>query len=396
MRITLVSAFDPNPAPASEDAGSGHVGGVERVFCKISQALARRGHDVTLVCSTHGSGGSTKEEGVRIVREPRHTTILRAPLAPLSRHIPPESDVVHVAATYPFTTPAVLRRAHELGIPSVLDFHFEPDPGTAVGRLAANVYQRVAPPVYNLASSVLVRSIAYGRSAASLDGIPEGQWRVVPNGVDPSRFRPLGQRAQGDYLLFVGRLIPYKGLDVLMHALARAPPGIPLLIVGDGPLRSHLQALAERLAVDVRFLGHVPDGDLPALYAGACLTVLPSVTRQECFGISLLESMACGTPVVASDLPGVAELARLGGLVAKVGDAQDLSAQIKRALQPGLLRRGPALASPIHQEFSWDAVTDRLEAVYKEVVGKNRAPLLVHSPGVRSVADPGGHPLLQP
>lgn len=369
MRITIVSAFDPNPPPGSDDASGGHVGGVERVFSQVSQALAQRGHDVTLVCSTQGRSGTTTEEGVRVVRESRRTTILRAPLAPLSQHIPTDSDIVHVAATYPFTTSKVLRRAHDLGIPAVLDFHFEPDPGTPVGRLAAGVYQRLAPPVYGLAHSILVRSIAYGRSASSLDAIPEDRWRVVPNGVDPGRFRPVGQQGSGDYLLFVGRLVPYKGLDVLLRALALMAPGMPLVIVGDGPLRTHLQALAERLAVDVRFLGHVPDTALPALYAGACLTVLPSVTRQECFGMALLESMACGTPVVASDLPGVADLARLGGLVAKVGHAQDLSAQIRRAMEPGRLRRGMDLAGPIHKAFSWDAVTDRLEAVYNEVAG---------------------------
>jgi glycosyltransferase involved in cell wall biosynthesis len=304
---------------------------------------------------------------------------------------------VHVAATYPLTTPSVLRRAHDLGIPSVLDFHFEPDPGTRIGRLAAGLYQRIGPSVYRLAHSVLVRSIAYGRSAPSLDGIPEERWRVVPNGVDPARFRPHPGRAAQAYLLFVGRLVPYKGLDVLLQALALAPPGIPLLVVGDGPLRSHLEASARRLAVDVRFLGHVADEELPALYAKASLTVLPSVTRQECFGISLLESMACGTPVVASDLPGVADLARLGGLVAQAGHAQDLARQIKRGLEPGRLPCGAALAAPIHRQFSWDAVTDRLEAVYAEAAPRDRAGVpLVRGVGVKPRADLGHQPVLQP
>jgi len=368
MRVTLVSAFDPQPPASSAEAAAGHVGGVERVFAKVSQGLAKRGHDVTLVCSTTGRGGMTDEDGVHVLRQPRRTTLLRAPIASLAQHIPADSDVVHVAATYPFTTPRVLRRAHDLGVPSILDFHFEPDPGTAVGRLAAGVYQRFGPSVYGLASSVLVRSMEYGRSAASLDGVPEAKWRVIPNGVDPLRFRPMATKADRPYLLFVGRLVPYKGLDVLLRALAFAPPGLPLVVVGDGPLRASLEALARRLSVAVTFRGHVPDLDLPSLYAGAALTVLPSVTRQECFGISLLESMACGTPVVASDLPGVAELARLGGLVARAGNASDLSAQIHRGLEPARFERGQALADRIHASFSWDAVTDRLEAVYREAM----------------------------
>lgn len=375
MRITLVSAFDPYPSTGTAKDASGQVGGVERVFGQVSQSLARRGHDVTLVCSTAGPGGTSMENGVQVKRESRRGTILRAPVARLGHHLTADADVVHVAATYPFTTPSVLRRAKELGTPSILDFHFEPDPGTTVGRLAASVYRRLTPPVYDLARSVLVRSMAYGRSAASLHSVPETRWRVVPNGVDPTRFHPRAVGSDREYILFVGRLVPYKGLDVLFHALSLPYFGVPLVVVGDGPLRKHLEVLARRLRIDVTWRGQVADEELPALYAGAALTVLPSVTRQECFGISLLESMACGTPVVASDLPGVADLACIGGVVAPPRNAAALAARIRHSLKSDKLPRGRELADRIHREFSWDAVTDRLEAVYQESVQEAPIPL---------------------
>lgn len=365
MRITLVCPYDPSPPQV--DSVAANVGGVERVFDEVSRKLARRGHQVTMLCSSAAPQGSSDQDGVRYVRAPRRGTLLRDPIARLAPLLPPDADVIHVAATYPFTTPSVLRRSHQLGIPAVLDFHFEPSPASAVGRLGLHMYRALGTSPYRLADAVLVRSLAYGRNAASLGAVPESKWRTIPNGIDPKRFRPSSKSSDaGDYLLFVGRLVPYKGVEVLLHALARLRPRLPLWIVGNGPLRESLEAQARDLRVDVEFLGHVEDADLPDLYRGARLTVLPSVNGQEAFGISLIESMACGTPVVASALPGVAEVAAAGGLVAPPGDVEALAAQIGVALAGGL-PRGAALARRVHAAFSWDVVADRLLEVYGEV-----------------------------
>ncbi|MBI2077536.1 MAG: glycosyltransferase family 4 protein [Euryarchaeota archaeon] len=384
MRVTLVSPFDPHGAPEGA-----HVGGVERVYAELSHRLSARGHEVTLVSTTDGSQPDPRP-GVRVVQDRRRLTVLRTPVARLARHVTGDADIVQVPATYPFTTPPVLRRARRLGVPSVLDFHFEPVPGSAFGRVAADWYQRFGPRSYALADAVLVRSLAYARSAASLAHVPDSRWRVVPNGVDHLRFRPDGPRRPGDYLLFVGRLVPYKGLEVLLEALRLlvAPPR--LVVAGDGPERQRWQRLAQALRVDVEWLGRVPEEDLAPLYRGARAAVLPSVSRQEAFGITLLESMACGTPVVASDLPGVAEIARLGGVTAPPGDAMALARTLRRLLH-GSPERGPALATRIHGTFSWDAVVDRVLAVYKEVVG---GPAFDSPEEVRAVAYPGHHALL--
>lgn len=390
MRITLVSPFDPQPPTVSGQEAN--VGGVERVFAEVARRLAGRGHDVTLLCSTDGPAGRAVEGGVSVVREHRRMTLFRAPVCTLTRRLPYTADIVHVAATYPFTTPAVLQRAHKLGIPSVLDFHFEPQLESRLGRLAAQAYQRVGPPRYALADAVMVRSLSYAARSPSLANIPKERLHVVPNGLDPERFRPGGPYRKGDYLLFVGRLVPYKGLDVLLDALAIAKVPHPVLIVGDGPLRTSLEAKARRLKLDVHFLGRVADADLPPLYRGARLTLLPSVNGQEAFGISLVESMACGTPVLASALPGVEEVARLGGLTSPPGDVAALAAQLKAAIEPGRLPRGPALAAKAHRLYSWDAVADRMIDVYTQVLARRRDPLA--RPEVMPNAHPGGHSVL--
>lgn len=389
LRIALVCPFDPQPPTAR--SGDAQVGGVERVFAEVARRLAARGHDVTLLCSTDGRPGRAVEDGVKVVREKRHLTLFRAPVCTLTRRIPYTSDIIQVAATYPFTTPAVLHRARRLGIPAVLDFHFEPHLESPLGRLAAQAYRRVGPPAYKLADAVAVRSLSYAERSPGLADVPKDRLRVVPNGFDPERFSPVGSRRRGDYLLFVGRLVPYKGLEVLLRAMAKGRITVPLLIVGDGPLRQPLRALASRLRVDAHFLGHVPDRDLPSLYRGACLTVLPSVNKQEAFGIALIESMACGTPVLASALPGVREVAEVGGLTAPPGDVDALAAQLKAALEPGALERGAPLSAKVGRLYSWDAVTDRLVEVYREVLANRRT--LLDRPEVMPAAHPGRHPV---
>jgi glycosyltransferase involved in cell wall biosynthesis len=371
------------------------VGGVERVFAEVSKELARRGHEVTLLCTTRGKTSSFVEDGVRVKRVHRRLTILRAPVARLDQHLPDDADVVHVAATYPFTTPRVIRRAHTLGVPRVLDFHFEPAPGTPLGRLAARMYGQFGPRSYPLADAVLVRSVRYARASPSLSRVPESRWRVIPNGVDTRLFRPEGAAGKGNYVLFVGRLVPYKGVDVLLHAMARMPSPPSLVLVGDGPMRARWSALAKNLHVRAEFLGHVSDEELAKLYRGARLTVLPSVTRQEAFGMALLESMACGTPVVASSLPGVDEVARLGGLATPPGDAQALATQIVRGLHDADVPRGAALAWRVQHLYSWPAVTDRILEVYQEVTG-TRPASTVYSPSVEVTvsASADGHTVL--
>lgn len=370
MRLTLVSPYDPAP-PSARDAAQATVGGVERVLGRLATEVARQGHEVTLLCSTATRSRATWEDGVRVVRVRRKGRLFRAPMAGLAGHLPREADLVHVPATYPFTTAPVLSAAHRRGIPAVLDFHFEPSPPGLAGEAAAAAWAAWGPRTYRLADAVLVRSRAYALTAPSLRGL-EARWRVVPNGVDALRFRPQGEAMPGDYLLAVGRLVPYKGLEVLLHAAAQLPGAPPLVIAGEGPLRSRLETEAERLGLDARFLGRVPDALLPSLYRGARLTVLPSVNRQEAFGITLVESMACGTPVVASDLPGVAEVARLGGMVAPPGDAPALAEVLRQALQPGALPRGEALAARVRAEYDWPVIAARVLAVYEEVL---RAPM---------------------
>jgi glycosyltransferase involved in cell wall biosynthesis len=156
-------------------------------------------------------------------------------------------------------------------------------------------------------------------------GIDERQVDVLPMGVDTTRFTPQAfspaLRARlnplGPVLLFVGRLVEKKGARYAIEGMPKivaAHPDARLIIVGDGPLRSELEALARHLDVagSVTFAGAVANGDLPAYYASADVFIGPSIVEAsgdtESFGVVFAEAMASGCPVIATDVGGIADV----------------------------------------------------------------------------------------
>ena len=210
---------------------------------------------------------------------------------------------------------------------------------------------------------------------------------VVPPGVDVGRFRPLdatrcgaarerfGLAADGLLVVGVSRLVPRKGFDVLIEAAARLVPAYPRLevaISGAGRDRRRLERLAEQRQAPVRFLGRVPNDDVPALLACADVFAMACRTRwagleQEGFGIVFLEAAACGVPQVAGDSGGAAEAVVDGetGLVVRRPDrADDVAAALSRLLddQPLRARFGAAARGRAEATFAYDLLAGRLHA----------------------------------
>ncbi len=168
---------------------------------------------------------------------------------------------------------------------------------------------------------------------------------VLPFGLDPAGYpvqpAPEPRAGQLPTLLFVGRLVAYKGLDVLLRALVDVPAS--LVLVGDGPLREPLQQLARDLGVDdrVTFAGRVTDADRLAWFGRADLVVLPSVSRQEAFGMVQVEAMLTGRPVVSTGLPtGVPWVNQHGesGLIVPPGDSAALAGALRTLCADPALR----------------------------------------------------------
>lgn len=206
----------------------------------------------------------------------------------------------------------------------------------------------------------------------------KGQYHVIPNGVDLSRFSPSVRPitdAPVPTVLFVGRLDRRKGLLLLLASMPeviRLVPETRLLVVGTGPEEPAARSLCRRLHIEqhVTFCGHVSEQTLPAYYTSATVYCSPAL-GGEAMGIVLLEAMASGRTVVAADIAGYNEVIRnqVDGLLFPAGKASALAATLVRALTDSALReRLNAEALRRAAEFAWPRVASRVVAVYREVI----------------------------
>jgi phosphatidylinositol alpha-mannosyltransferase len=199
-------------------------------------------------------------------------------------------------------------------------------------------------------------------------------WEIIPNGVDTSFFHPNGRTpadASGPRLLFLGRLDPRNGLETVLEAMPAVleqHPGATLTVAGDGPLRGIYERVARPVADRVRFIGRV-NGNRPEVYAAADLYLCP--TTKASFGITLLEAMACGTPLVVSDITGFRELVNGGAEAALVpkNDAKAWAAVTLDLLADPARRRAMGAAGLAKaQRYAWPRIAEQVTAVYRRVL----------------------------
>nr|MBC7245835.1 glycosyltransferase family 4 protein [Chloroflexota bacterium] len=167
----------------------------------------------------------------------------------------------------------------------------------------------------------------------------------------------------------------FKGMTVLLQSLIYVcNRHVRLLVVGEGNLRPAYQQRALRLGLDeqVIFCSQVSDTELPAHYALCDVLVLPSTTMGEAFGLVLLEAMACGKPVIASNLPGVRSVVSNGedGLLVQPGDAHELAEKISMLLDDPRRRQemGERGRAKVVEKYAWPKIIPRLVRVYEEVL----------------------------
>jgi phosphatidylinositol alpha-mannosyltransferase len=219
-------------------------------------------------------------------------------------------------------------------------------------------------------------------SAAARDAVAKyfsADWIIVPNGVDTTKFTPTAARAPAmpvdlPIVLFVGRFDPRNGLPVLIGAFKQVRArGVParLIVIGDGPLRDRYRALADGRD-DVVFLGHVSDG-LERYYAHASVYACPATLGS--FGITLLEAMACGTPIVCYDTPGFRGVVEHEeeALMTPPGDVTALAEAVVRVLDDAALRARMGKAGRVRAAaFAWPRVAEQTLAVYERLVNGRR------------------------
>ncbi len=266
--------------------------------------------------------------------------------------VPTMSDAFLLLATTMRRRPAIVYTHHsDLAIPGL--------------RAACEAYNRVHRRIAQLADVILVSSDGYHDRMATGTGPPV---EIVRWGVDTRRVLPRTPRPPGTLrVLFVGQLRPYKGAHVLLDA-AGDLPGVTVTLIGDGPERPRLLARAAGLT-GVTFRGRVGDAELWEAYSSHDVVVLPSLTTAEAYGLVLGEGMAAGCVPVASDLPGVREVAGPTGLLVPPGDTEALRDALKRlatddTLLDRLAQAGPARA----REMSVEAAAARHAEIFRHVL----------------------------
>jgi len=281
--------------------------------------------------------------------------------------------------------------AEHWGVPLVSTFH-------TLAQLKNRVAETAAEREQAVRYEIELRTMAASDRVVALTAIDRQQTirhygaptpiAVIPGGVDLARFTPrpraearaaLGLGSSDRILLFVGRIQRLKGLEILLRAFARLNDlDARLLIVGGQPGTTHesreitrLHHLAARLGIAERttFVGAVAHERLPLYYAAADATVMPS--SYESFGLVAVESLACGTPVVATRVGGLTSIVRDGetGFLVPWRDAELFAERLRRVLEDEPLRQ--RLADHAREsvlEYGWDRIADEHLALYGDVI----------------------------
>jgi glycosyltransferase involved in cell wall biosynthesis len=341
-------------------------GGLNRYVTSVSKALHELGiQQVVLVLAPIGASDAVWPKPVAHVSDPLWRRLLAFHQA-LHRH-KSEADVVvlHFALN---AVSIILRRPQAF---TVFQFHGPwAQESRAMGQRMATRRLKwlIEYLVFRRVDRFVVLSEAFSTVLRDSYRVPPEKIVVVPPGVDGDWFRPAPDCDRERVFICVRRLVPRMGIDVLLRAWARAKPaGFRLIIVGDGVDRPRLQDVAHRLGVadTVTFTGQVSDDELRRLYATAWASVIPT-TELEGFGLVALESLAAGTPVIASAVDGLQEFLaeRLPQLLVPPADVVALARVLSRAASgTDLPTRERCMA--LAMEFSWTRTAQCLLEEYK-------------------------------
>lgn len=350
------------------------LGGMEKVVQYLARAQHCRGDVVRIVTSDDGQRGVLPEAEYFPVLRLRSFNILRTPLMPgLLRQLfrIDRASVVHLHVSGAYSPEMVWLYSQLTGHPYVVHSHGDFGPSGGFGSLIFRLWKPlVLRFVFRGARIVVVLTQADKATLVARFGVDPARIKVVPNGVDES-FAYSGHRLIHDRprLLFVGRLAAQKNLAQLLHALDGISDKFDTTLVGIGELEAELKELAQKLGLlNVRFYGQAYGRDLVALYRGADVFVLPSVV--EGMPLALLEAMAMGLPVVATDIPGIRDLVVHGrnGLLVPTNNPRALRGALLSVV--GDVRRYQQMSAGARDqvsEFSWEGACAKLDGIYAEM-----------------------------
>lgn len=359
-----------------------HVGGIETLVRMYSEKLADSyDADVkVLVCrDERGKTVRQKINGIDVTRAASLGTLFKCPISftfiKLFRKMAKNADVVHIHMPFPLADVAALLSGFRGRV--VLSWHSD----IVKQKKLMLIYKPFMNRLLRRADAIAIAT--WGHYFGS-DYLTEyfGKCRIAPYGIAPEKYlnirkKPVLTEKCSDpssvKIFFTGRLVYYKGVDILLKAFRRVR-GCELFIAGTGVLEPELKKYAHEKGLDgkVHFLGFLPDHELKQAYADCDIFVLPSVEKSEAFGIVQLEAMIYGKPVINTRLPSGVPHVSLGGvtgLTVKRSDPKELAEAINTLAENKELREilGKAAAERVRSEFSENIA---VESIYRILNGK--------------------------
>lgn len=367
-----------------------HFGGTEKYVKDLSMELVSRGHDVTIISNNvPKEAGAPSEEvmdGIKIKRLNAVNFVYLPVSFEFNLKMLDGFDLVHTHCPSFGFTRAVRNR---LKVPHVVTYHCDttmsekflglkmPKFVIRSVEFLTNLYAKMILPKVD---AIITTTESYASTSPVMKNFPH---HAVPIGIhyelfDESRKKQGITESSRDKkkVLFLGRLAANKGIDYLVHAIplvVKEVPDAKFVICGEGEEKPHVEAYIDQVGVrkHIEFKGKVNLDQMVELYSTSAMFVFPSINRLEAFGIVQLESMACFTPVVASNIPGVNNVMDPGesGLLVEPRDPEALAQAIIKILKdPSLAermgRRGRKL---VEEKYNWNAIGDKIEAIYKAV-----------------------------
>lgn len=365
------------------------LGGVTEHVWHLGRELVRRGHEVTVIT---GTAKKADDRGLRVLRHGFQIPIMTNganvaitwgwKLGRLLQRIEEEErfDIVHVQSPLDPGLPLIASKA--MRTPKVGTYHTYRETRAGLLELIPTVFR----PLFLDAISKIQAHIAVSPAAEEFVRryFPQVRLTVIPNGIDTERFSPsVTPLAQYDddvfTILYVGRMDPRKGAKFLFLALSHLEAKLPnyrVVVVGTGWMQKYYDAyIPLHLRKRVIFAGYASPEDLPRYYRSVDVYCSPA-TGNESFGIVLLEAMACGTPVVASDIDGyrwVVTPGREGLLVPPRSPRHLAAAIVELAADPARRKQMGERGREAAQKYAWPRVVDRIEGVYRQVL-KDKLP----------------------
>lgn len=365
-----------------------HLGGVEQSLNLLTTSLAAAGHDVrAIVANEAGVTVDETVDGVRVHRCARAVAFASTPVAPgmpsairRATRGSERADVLHFHFPYPWGDWSWMV-AGARG-PAVMTYHSDIVRQKRMLELYAPLLCRVLARVDRIivgAPQIAENSPFVSPHLDKVDVVPFaiGSKRFADSVVIEREAAAIRAEHPRPIVLFVGRLVYYKGVEVLVRAMASVDA--ELVIVGTGPLEGDLRVTATALGIQdrVTFIARLDDTELAAWYHAADVFCLPSTEPSEAYGLVQLEAHLAGTPVVSTDLPtGVpfVNLDGVSGMIVPVGDERALADALRRLLGDDELRDrlGAQAKQRANSEFSVAQMVDKTLAVYHAAIEQHR------------------------